>query len=67
MVVTLIFAFCNVESKGQGANMLKKSNKRKRTRAQIEEEKQQEVLKKQKLASDMAELATLRLRIEAAE
>ena len=47
--------------------MLKKSNKRRRTKAQIEEEKQEEVLKRQKLAADMAELVTLRLRVEAAE
>ena len=47
--------------------MLKKNTKRKRTRAQIEEEKQEEVLKKQRLAADMAELVTLRSRIEAAE
>ena len=44
--------------------MLKKSNKRRRTKAQIEEEKQEEVLKRQRLAADMAELATLRLRVQ---
>ena len=43
--------------------MLKKTNKRRRTKAQIEEEKQEEVLKRQMLASDMAELTTLRLRV----
>jgi len=47
--------------------MLKKSNKRRRTKAQLEEEKQEEVLKRQRLAADMAELATLRLRVEKAE
>ena len=47
--------------------MLKKNTKRKRTRAQIEEEKQEEVLKKQRLVADMTELITLRSRIEAAE
>ena len=34
--------------------MLKKTNKRRRTKAQIEEDKQEEVLKRQRLASDMA-------------
>ena len=47
--------------------MLKKTNKRRRTKAQIEEEKQEEVLKRQRLASDMAELTTLRLRVQQAE
>ena len=47
--------------------MLKKNTKRKRTRVQIEEEKQDEVLEKQRLAAGMAELVTLRSRIAAAE
>ena len=47
--------------------MLKKTNKRRRTKAQIEEEKQEEVLKRQRLASDMAELTTLRLKVQQAE
>jgi len=36
--------------------MLKKESKRRRTRAEIEEEKQEEILKRQKLAEDMQEL-----------
>ena len=47
--------------------MLKKSNKRRRTKAQIEEEKQEEMLKRQRLAADMAELATPRLQVQQAE
>ena len=43
-------------SKGVAANLLKKNNKRRRTKAEIEEDKQDEILKKQRLAEDMVEL-----------
>ena len=55
-----INVFIYVVSKGIGANMLKKESKRRRTKAEIEEEKQEEILKRQKLESDMEELANLR-------
>ena len=47
--------------------MLKKESKRRRTRAEIEEEKQEETLKRQKLAEDMQELQSLRGRMREAE
>lgn len=65
-LTALTLSFC-IESKGIGANLLKKSNKRRRTKAEIEEDKQEEILKRQRIASDMAELAALRLRVETAE
>ena len=47
--------------------MLKKESKRRRTRAEIEEEKQEEILKRQKLAEDQQELQSLRARMQGAE
>ena len=52
---------------GQSANMLKKESKRRRTRAEIEEQKQEETLKRQKLAEYMQELQSLRARMQEAE
>ena len=47
--------------------MLKKDSKRRRTKAEIEEQKQEEILKRQKLEEDMEELANLRARMQEAE
>ena len=47
--------------------MLKKESKRRRTKAEIEEQKQEEILKRQKLEEDMEELANLRARMQEAE
>ena len=47
--------------------MLKKESKRRRTRAEIEEQKQEETLKRQKLAEDMQELQSLRACMQEAE
>jgi len=47
--------------------MLKVGSKRRRTKAEIEDEKEQEALKQQKLESDLQELANLRGRIQEAE
>ena len=47
--------------------MLKVGSKRRRTKAELDEEKQNEVLKQQKLESDMQELANLRNRVIDAE
>ena len=47
--------------------MLKVGSKRRRTKAELDEEKQNEVLKQQKLESDMRELANLRNRVVDAE
>ena len=65
IILTLSFSFS--ENKGIGANLLKKNMKRRRTKAEIEEEKQEETLKRQRMAADMAELVTLRARIQQAE
>ena len=62
--LTLISSIVN---KGVGANMLKVGSKRRRTKAEIEDEKEQEALKQQKLESDLQELANLRGRIQEAE
>ena len=56
----ILTLFVYIVSKGIGANMIKKESKRRRTKAEIEEEKQEEILKRQKLESDMEELANLR-------
>ena len=47
--------------------MLKKDSKRRRNKAEIEEQKQEEILKRQKLEEDMEELANLRARMQEAE
>ena len=47
--------------------MLKVGSKRRRTKAELDEEKLNEVLKQQKLESDMRELANLRNRVQDAE
>ena len=53
--------------KGIGANLLKVGSKRRRTKNEIEEEKQEEIVKQQKLQQDMEELANLRARVVDAE
>ena len=50
----------SIVSKGQGANMLKIGTKRRRTKAQIKDEKRVQLLKEQEQASAMLELAMLR-------
>jgi len=47
--------------------MLKVGSKRRRTKREIEEEKEDEAGKQQKLESDMRELASLRGRVQQAE
>ena len=47
--------------------MLKVGSKRRRTKREIEEEKEDEAVKQQKLESDMRELANLRGRVQQAE
>ena len=47
--------------------MLKVGSKRRRTKAEIDEEKENEVIKQQKLESDMRELSNLRNRVQEAE
>ena len=47
--------------------MLKVGSKRRRTKNEIEEQKQEEVLKQQKLEADLQELADLRARVHEAE
>ena len=47
--------------------MLKVGSKRRRTKREIEEEKEDEASKQQKLESDMRELASLRGRVQQAE
>jgi len=47
--------------------MLKVGSKRRRTKAEIEDEKEEEALKQQKLEADLQELANLRSRIQEAE
>jgi hypothetical protein len=46
---------------------MKVGSKRRRTKNEIEDQKQEEVLKQQKLEADMQELADLRARVQAAE
>ena len=52
-------SFLSIVSKGIGANMLKIGSKRRRTRAEIEEEKQAEELKQQQIAAKLAQVAAL--------
>ena len=59
--------FQTIVHKGIGANLLKVGSKRRRTKNEIEEEKQEKVLKQQKLEEDMQELADLRRRVNQAE
>jgi len=47
--------------------MMKVGSKRRRTKNEIEEQKQEEVLKQQKLEADLQELADLRARVHEAE
>ena len=47
--------------------MMKVGSKRRRTKNEIEEEKQEEIVKQQKLQADLEELANLRGRIQQAE
>ena len=47
--------------------MMKVGSKRRRTKNEIEEQKQEEIVKQQKLAMDLEELANLRGRIQQAE
>ena len=47
--------------------MLKVGSKRRRTKAEIDDEKEQEALKQQKLEVDLQELTNLRSRIQEAE
>jgi len=54
-------------TKGQGANMLKIGVKRRRTKAQIAEDKEEEVLKLSEQQEAIAELASLRRRVQEAE
>ena len=56
-------SFSSVVSKGQGANMLKIGVKRRRTKAEIEEQKQEEIRKEQKIVEELQELAGLRDRV----
>ena len=60
-------SFSLVVSKGQGANMLKIGVKRRRTKAEIEEQKQEEIRKEQKIVAELQELAGLRERVQQAE
>ena len=52
-------SFLSIVSKGIGANMLKIGSKRRRTRAEIEEENQAEELKQQQIAAKLAQVAAL--------
>ena len=54
-------------SKGIGANMLKVGSKRRRTKGEIEEEKLMEAERKEQMAADMRELASLRSKVKDAE
>ena len=56
-----------IVTKGQGANMCKVGNKRRRTMAQIKEDKKQAILDEQEQNAAMAELASLRQRMAQAE
>ena len=63
----VISVFQTIVQKGVGANLLKVGSKRRRTKNEIEEEKQEEIMKQQKLQQDMEELASLRARVQDAE
>jgi len=58
-----LIIFQNIVHKGIGANLMKVGSKRRRTKNEIEDQKQDEVLKQQKLEADMQELADLRTRV----
>ena len=45
----ILTIFSTIVSKGAGANMMKVGSKRRRTKHEIEEEKQEEIVKQQKL------------------
>ena len=47
--------------------MMKVGSKRRRTKNEIDEQKQEEILKQQKLEADLQELADLRARVHEAE
>ena len=59
--------FYSIVTKGQGANMCKVGNKRRRTMAQIKADEKQAILEEQEQKAAMAELASLRARIDQAE
>ena len=59
--------FSLLVSKGVGACMLKVGSKRRRTKNEIEEEKQMEEARKVQMVADMQELAALRNRVQEAE
>ena len=50
-----------------GACLLKVGSKRRRTKAEIEEEKEEDAAKQRKIENDMRELASLRGRVQQAE
>ena len=54
-------------SKGIGANMLKVGSKRRRTKNEIEEQKQGEIARQEQIEAELAELANLRGRVQEAE
>ena len=56
-----------IVTKGQGANMCKVGNKRRRTMAQIKADEKQAILDDQEQKAAMVELASLRQRIAQAE
>ena len=56
----MLIIFQTIVHKGIGANLMKVGSKRRRTKNEIEDQKQEEVLKQQKLEADMQELANLR-------
>ena len=66
-IFEILNIFSTIVSKGAGANMMKVGSKRRRTKNEIEEEKQEEIVKQQKLKADLEELANLRGRIQQAE
>ena len=59
--------FSLLVSKGVGACMLKVSSKRRRTKNEIQEEKDMEEARKVQMVADMQELAALRNRVQDAE
>ena len=54
-------------SKGIGANMLKVCSKKRRTKYEIEEQKQGEIARQEQIEAELAELANLRGRVQEAE
>jgi len=63
LIIKILTIFQTIVQKGIGANMMKVGSKRRRTKNEIEEQKQEEVLKQQKLEADLQELADLRSRV----